>query len=190
MKNKLIVLVSLIGLLLPLNIKALTGGVNLNCDSNVVTVNTLTKCTLSGNSSEEISAISAKLSTSGNINITNISTSTIWQGNGEGGSIDLYTDNNKSGSFAIATFTIQASAIAGSGTINITNISFSDSLFNEHFISDKALTITVKEVEKPKEENNTQNNKPANNNQKPTGGLVYVFSGRLRAVSAIRKKGQ
>ena len=143
--------VGLIGILIPFNTKALTGSMNLNCNSNTLTVNTSTTCTLSGNSSEEISALSAKLSASGNISISNISTSSIWQGNGESGSIDLYTDTNKSGNFAVATFTIKANSAAGTGTINVSGINFSDASFNEHSISGKLLTITVKEVEKTKE---------------------------------------
>jgi len=165
MNKKILMTVGLIGILIPFNTKALTGSMNLSCNSNTLTVNTSTTCTLSGNSNEEISALSAKLNASGNISISNISTSSIWQGNGEGGSIDLYTDTNKSGNFAVATFTIQANSTAGTGAINVNGINFSDASFNEHSISGNSLTITVKEVEKPKEENNTQNNQPSNNDK-------------------------
>ena len=174
MKNKILITLGLIGILIPFNAKALTGSVNLSCNSNTLTVNTSTTCTLTGTSSEEISALSSKLTASGNVSVSSISTSSIWEGNGSGDSIDLYTDSNKSGTFAIATFTVQAGSSVGTGTINVNSITFSDAAFNEHSIAAKSLTITVKEEEKPKEDTPKEENKPATNNeqtnanQKPT----------------------
>ena len=164
MKKKLIVIVGLIILLTPFSINALTGSVNLNCETNTLSVNSSTTCTLSGNSNEEISSLSARLTSNGNISISDISTSDIWQGNGLGGSIELYTDNNKIGNFEIVKFTIKTSSQPGTGTINVNSINFYDAMFNEHSISQKNLTITIKSEEKPKEESKEEENKQETNN--------------------------
>ena len=165
MKNKLIMTIVLVGILLPLNIKALTGSINLNCNSNTIEIDTSTTCTLSGYSNEGISALSAKLSASGNIRILNISTSTIWQGDGLDGNIALYTDSNKLGNFAIATFTVKANSTVGKGTISVSNVNFSDASFNEYSMLGKSLTITVKEAAKPN--TNTNTNRNTNTTPKP-----------------------
>ena len=162
MKKKILIIIGLMAILIPLKGFALSGSINLSCNSNSITINSSTNCTLSGYSNEGVSALSAKLSASGNISISNISTSAIWQGNSDGGNIDLYTDNNKSGNFSIVTFTIKASSVEGTGSININNINFSDSAFMEHSIYGKSLTITVKGIQKP-----NVNTKPTQNNTKP-----------------------
>lgn len=168
MNKKILKIIVFISILIPLNSFALSGSLNLSCNSNSITINSSTNCTLSGYSNEGISALSAKLSASGNISISNISTSTIWQGNSDGGNIDLYTDNNKSGNFSIITFTIKANSIVGTGTINVNNANFSDSSFMEHSILGKSLTISIKGIEKPGATNNTPstNTKPNVNNNK------------------------
>ena len=161
-------LILILLLLIPINTNALTGNVNINCTSNSLNENSTTTCTLSGYSKEEVSAISMDLTASGNITITNVSTSNIWQGDGIGGDIDLYTADNKKDNFAIATFQIKVQT-AGTGTINATNIIFSDSNFNENPISNQSLTISIKKEEVKQETNNqtSQNNNqtPQNNTQ-------------------------
>ena len=152
---KKILIITLISILIPLNIKALTGSVNIKCNSNAISGNTSTTCTLSGNSSEGVSSLSAKLSASGNISITNISTS-IWQGNGDGGNIELYTDSNKSGNFSIVTFTIKANGNIGTGTINVNNVKFYDASFDGYSIGGKSLNITIKAALQPQPQIQTQ----------------------------------
>ena len=75
------------------------------------------------------------------VNISNITTAG-WEGNGNDGDIELYTDINKSGNFAIASFNVKEMKV-GSGNISVNNISFSDSAFKETSISSKNYTINV-----------------------------------------------
>ena len=93
-----------------------------------------------------MSSVSAKLKSSGNIKISNIVTNSIWQGDGEGGNIDLYTDSNKTGTFNIATFNVTATS-EGTGTISVSNITFSDANFEEKNVSATSLNITLAKKE-------------------------------------------
>ena len=122
MKKKYFVIGVILSVLLPINVKALSGSVSISCNNSSIEVGSNTTCTISGYSDSEISALSASLTSSGSISISNINTSSIWQGNGGDGNIQLYTDSNKSGGFSIATFTITGNSI-GSGNINLNSVS-------------------------------------------------------------------
>lgn len=139
------ILVGLMSILLPLNVNALSGSVSLKCNKTTLYLNETTTCTLIGYSSEEVSALSARLNASGNISVSDISTASIWQGDGSDGDIQLYTDNNKNGSFNIATFKVKASSNVGSGKISVTSVNFTDANFMEHSISSNSLEISVEE---------------------------------------------
>lgn len=158
MKKK-IYFIYLFILLIPLKVNALTGSVNINCSKNSLYVGESTTCSISGYSSEEVSAISTQLSTQGNINVTNISKSSAWQGE-SGNKLDLYTESNKTGSFTLATFNVSATSV-GNGTINLSPSTFVDANFNDNGVAGKSINISVKEkeVQKVVEEtnNNTQN---------------------------------
>lgn len=171
MRKKLLLVAGIIGLLLPAQANALTGSTSINCSKTTITPNESTTCTITGTSSDDVSAISAQLTSNGVINISSISTSSIWQGNGDGGDIQLYTDSNKNGTFAIATFAITASS-EGVGTINLNSINFADSSFNDNAVSAKSFIITVKNEEQPQNNptNDTTNNNVVNNN--PTNNTV------------------
>ena len=149
MKKKYFVIGVILSVLLPINVKALSGSVSISCNNSSIEVGSNTTCTISGYSDSEISALSASLTSSGSISISNINTSSIWQGNGGDGNIQLYTDSNKSGGFSIATFTITGNSI-GSGNINLNSVKFTDASFSENSISGSSITITVKEKYVPK----------------------------------------
>ncbi|MBP3921204.1 MAG: cadherin-like beta sandwich domain-containing protein [Bacilli bacterium] len=169
--KKSIITIGIISLLIPISIKA--GSVSLSCNDANVTKGGSTTCTLSGSSSEEVSALSAKLSSSGGVSISNVNISSGWQGDGSGGSIDLYTDNNKSGGFGIATFTVN---VNGEGSISVGGVTFSDANFSENGVSGTSFNIGIKEevkVEPPKE--TTTNNQPntnSNTNSNPSNNNI------------------
>lgn len=143
----------MIGILLPISIKA--GSVSLSCNDTSVTSGGSTTCTLSGFSSEEVSGISAQLSSSGGVSISNISILSDWQGDGEDGNIELYIEDNKSGGFGIATFTVN---VNGEGSISVGDVSFSDADFNDNGVSGAVVNIGVKEnVVEPEISNNQSN---------------------------------
>lgn len=134
--KKRILLLSLI--FLPLNVKALSGSVNISCNKTNLNIGETTTCNISGYSDDEVSGLS--LSVSGlNIEISNINKNPAWEGTPES-KLDLYTDSNKKGTFGIATFSLKAK---DSGTINIDSILFVDKDFNEVFIPSKSLNISI-----------------------------------------------
>lgn len=74
----------------------------------------------------------------GGVSISNVNISSGWQGDGSGGSIDLYTDNNKSGGFGIATFTV---SVNGEGSVSVGGVTFSDANFIESGASGRTVNI-------------------------------------------------
>ena len=169
--KKNIIILGIIGIIIPMSIKA--GSISLSCNETIVAKGGSTTCTLSGSSSEEVSALSAQLSTSGGVSISNVNISSGWQGDGSGGSIDLYTDNNKSGGFGIATFNVN---VNGEGSVSVGGITFSDANFNESGVSGRTVSIGVKEETKtePRKETttNTQPTQNTNMNNNTTNNDV------------------
>lgn len=149
MKKKYILIGVILSVLFPINVKALSGSISISCGSTSFEVGSSTSCTLYGYSNEGVSAVAASLTAGGSISISNINTSSNWQGNGSDGNIQLYTDSNMSGSFGIVSFTVTGNSV-GSGTINVGGIRFSDASFNENGISGTSLSITVNEKYVPK----------------------------------------
>ena len=142
MKKKLLIL--LIIMLLPIKLFALSGSISISCPTTTLEQNKTYNCSIKGYTSEEISALTAKLSSSSNLTISNIQTASIWQGNGTGGSIDLYTDSNKNGNFNIATFNIKLTDKSNS-SLTVNSIRFSDANFKDHIIVSKTLSFSVKQ---------------------------------------------
>ena len=149
MRKKCIFIGIIFGLLFPISVSALSGSASISCNSTSFEVGSSTSCTLYGYSNEGVSAVAASLTAGGSISISNINTSSNWQGNGSDGNIQLYTDSNMSGSFGIVSFTVTGNSV-GSGTINVGGIRFSDASFNENGISGTSLSITVNEKYVPK----------------------------------------
>lgn len=149
MRKKYIFIGIIFGLLFPISVSALSGSASISCNSTSIEVGSSTSCTLYGYSNEGVSAVAASLTAGGSISISNINTSSNWQGNGSDGNIQLYTDSNMSGSFGIVSFTVTGNSV-GSGTINVGGIRFSDASFNENGISGTSLSITVNEKYVPK----------------------------------------
>ena len=172
MRKKIILMGVILSILLPINVKALSGSINISCNDSNVIVGNSTNCSITGNSDSEVSALAMTLSSGGSISISNIVTSSVWQGNGSDGDIQLYTDSNKTGNFSIATFTVTGNSV-GSGTITASGVMFTGADFNDVGVSGKNIVINVKEKETPKPNpeptpkpsNNGNNNNNSNNNQ-------------------------
>lgn len=149
MRKECIFIGIIFGLLFPISVSALSGSASISCNSTSIEVGSSTSCTLYGYSNEGVSAVAASLTAGESISISNINTSSNWEGNGSDGNIQLYTDSNMSGSFGIVSFTVTGNSV-GSGTINVGGIRFSDASFNENGISGTSLSITVNEKYVPK----------------------------------------
>ena len=67
-----------------------------------------------------------------------------WQGDGEEGNIELYTDNNKSGNFNIGTITVKAGDTSGVSTsVGLKEVKLSDASFNESDITVQPFSIRI-----------------------------------------------
>ena len=121
MKKKLcyLILVSLM-VMIPVNAKALTGSINITCDSEEYGAKETATCKITGTSDVEVYSISAKVnSTTANATFTADSS---WQGNGDDGNIQLYTDNGKKGTFNIGTLKVSSKDTDGLLTITDVNL--------------------------------------------------------------------
>lgn len=101
-------------------------------------------CTLKGNSSYEISALSALITVSGGT-LTSVNPDPVWEGDGENGKIDFYTDINKINKFNVATFNISLEENnTNKVKIDISNIEYFDKEYMEHSIEGITEEIRVK----------------------------------------------
>lgn len=117
--------------------KEVETNLTINCDK--ISSSEL-QCKLEGNSSYEVSAVSATIEyTNGKDKLT-VEPDSSWEGNGEDGQIEFYTDTNKKGNFPIATVTVDISE-DDNYDINIINVSY----FNSDFKANKVDKI-VKDI--------------------------------------------
>lgn len=123
MKKRIIMFMMIF--LVPFTVKA--NSVSLTCDSNIIK-GTSVSCTLSGNSSGLVTAISAKVRTGSNVSFSSFNPGSSWQGDGEKGNIDLYTSSDISGNFTIGTINFGVTPIneGGNSTITIDSVFFYD----------------------------------------------------------------
>lgn len=122
------------------------GKVKITCDkTNVLPSETLT-CAIKGeNFTTAISSFRTKIILDNNLSLESIEKDDIWEGSGEGGIIDLYTDVNKSGNFNIAVFTVKATNIQTGLNSNILlqDTVISDQNFDEYNIENPSLNIRI-----------------------------------------------
>lgn len=130
MKKKIIIFIALIGVLLPVNVKALTGSINLSCDKIKLNPNEETTCYVKGNIDEEVSGIDATLVLGDNLTLSSITKDSIWDSGDVGtdsNKIVLVTSNNPKGSFNVVTFKVKAGSKSNIDTkISLSNVKLSN----------------------------------------------------------------
>jgi len=145
-KNYIKILLLAILMVTPLKgVKAESANIILDCPNKISTGKTIT-CTISGNATDiSISSLEGKIITSGNIEIQKFTTDKIWEGNGNDGSVDLYTEENKTSDFAIGTVTIKIKDETNSegGVITLNNFTFYDSKFQPITINNISKNIAI-----------------------------------------------
>lgn len=133
----IVVILTVVFLTLNNDNKEVETNLTINCDK--ISSSEL-QCKLEGNSSYEVSAVSATIEyTNGKDKLT-VEPDSSWEGNGEDGQIEFYTDANKKGNFPIATVTVDISE-DDNYDINIINVSY----FNSDFKANKVDKI-VKDI--------------------------------------------
>lgn len=145
MKKKLcyLILLSLM-IIIPINAKALTGSVSITCDKESYGMNDTATCSVKGTSNEEVYSISASIVDTSNATIEFI-TDSAWQGNGDEGNIQLYTDTGKKGTFNIGTLKVKLKDTSTSDTslgLEIKDVKFGDTNGAEEDITASKATIS------------------------------------------------
>lgn len=158
MKKKLcyLILLSLM-IIIPINAKALTGSVSITCDKESYGMNDTATCSVKGTSNEEVYSISASIVDTSNATIE-FTTDSAWQGNGDEGNIQLYTDTGKKGTFNIGTLKVKLKDTSTSDTslgLEIKDVKFGDTDGTEEDITASKATISFSQ--------NTNNNDNQNN---------------------------
>lgn len=130
MKKKIIIFIALIGVLLPVNVKALTGSINLSCDKIKLNPNEETTCYVKGNIDEEVSGIDATLVLGDNLTLSSITKDSIWDSGDVGtdsNKIVLVTSNNPKGNFNVVTFKVKAGSKSNIDTkISLSSVKLSN----------------------------------------------------------------
>ena len=132
MKKFLLIIFSIICFYGIEEVKAVSANGSLSCDKSVLKTGDIITCTVKGSASAGgITSLSANVKLSENLSLASIETSNIWQGNGEGGKILLYTDVPKEGNFDIATFKVNVNGNVDGGYIKVDNVIFYDENYKD-----------------------------------------------------------
>ena len=145
MKKILILIITIVGILLPLNAKALSGNVTVSCAPTKLNPGEIANCSIKANvQGGEVSSLHAKINTGTNLTLGQVTVSSIWAGDGDGGIIDLYTDTNKTSAFDIATFTVTAKTgvYGATSTVSLSEVALYDKAFNENKFTANTVNIT------------------------------------------------
>jgi hypothetical protein len=115
--------------------------IKIMCDTTSLKSSESTSCKITGYSDSEITGLQFKLDSSSGINISDITTSSIWEGDGEDGNVILYTDESKSDNFDIATFKVTCKKANKKSTITASDIYISDEQYNLIQLENTSLEI-------------------------------------------------
>lgn len=137
-------------MLIPFQVKALAGGsISLDCPNKVNSGQTFTCKVLGSISSGEVSSLSAKVSLSSNLELVSFTNDGDFQGNGDDGKIELYTDNNRSGNFGIGTIKIRVKdgVYDKYEKIDVTSVKYYDESFKGFDISNTSKEVKITSID-------------------------------------------
>lgn len=136
------VLLFFILLLIPMFTYA--GYISMSCNDDVVSNGNIT-CNISGNSSNIVTAISIMVKVGNNISFAKFEPSSIWQGDGDNGDIELYTAMDVFGNFDIGKLVLNVDSIDSGYDTNIIldSISYFDDRGKETKINNYTKKIRI-----------------------------------------------
>lgn len=134
MKYKMLII--LIMFIIPIKIYALEANPIIECDKEEILVNEIVTCNIKVNVTDKfMTSFSGLVNVSNNLELLEINKggeNDYWQGNGDNGDFELYTDTPKNGEVPIGTVKIRAkNKVKSTESIKIINISLGDENFNE-----------------------------------------------------------
>lgn len=113
-----------------------------SCNADSSNNNGEINCKLKANIKDyKVSAISATIAESGDYKLIEVIPDSSWEGDGENGDIDLYTDVNKTGDFNIAEFRL---SLINKDIDEIEVIVEDNSFFDQEFLEHKVSNINKK----------------------------------------------
>lgn len=132
-------------LLIPNKVSALTGNINMTCSPTSAKQNTNIVCDITGTSDQKVSAFSADIKLSSNLEYVDFQKDDIWQGDGTGNKIGIYTNENKIDNFSIGKLIIKVknNVFDSNETISLTNCIYSDENFNKITIAGTSANVRV-----------------------------------------------
>lgn len=136
------VIIAVIIFILPFVVEA--SSLEVVCDTDIVKTESL-NCTIKGNSNNNVTSISAKISTGSNITFASFTPDNIWRGDGDEGKIELYTSSDINGNFNIGTINFKVNSLYNGGisSITIDQISFYDEVGIEESIAKVTNSIRI-----------------------------------------------
>lgn len=131
--------------LIPFKVKALSGEINMECNSYKAVANDEVTCNITAYADSEVTGLSADIVLSSNLEIVSFTTDNAWQGDASGNKIGLYTDTNKKDNFNVGVLKVRvkSTAVEGTESISLSNVIYSDSEFNKVNISDISKNIRI-----------------------------------------------
>ena len=146
MMKKFKILVALLIILIPYHARALTGNLAISCSPTSAKAGDVVKCTVSGNTDEIITAISADISLTSNLTLESFSLSGNWQGDDvSNNKLDVYTSDDVKSNFTIGTISVKIKndVVNINELISLKSIVFYDVDGNENSITDVNASIRV-----------------------------------------------
>lgn len=109
MQKKILIIISLLVVLIPINVKAATGNIKITCDKEKIKAGDSTTCIISGITDSEIIGISATLNLTDNLTFTSFTKNNSWsEGSIENNKLNIYSENYLNNNFDIGTMVITA----------------------------------------------------------------------------------
>lgn len=148
MKNKLFMLLLIITLLLPMEIKADTASISVLCTPQKVARGNQIQCTLSGNAEFAVSKIEIPYSLSNGLTVNGFTvadTTKMTGNNADGGKIEVSINTDATSNFTIGTFnlTVSDSATSGSKEIKFDNVVFYNSSNESNTATGASVAVVV-----------------------------------------------
>ena len=131
--------------LIPFKVKALSGEINMECNSYKAIANDEVTCNITAYADSEVTGLSADIVLSSNLEIVSFTTDSAWQGAASGNKIGLYTDTTKKDNFNVGVLKVRvkSTAVEGTESISLSNVIYSDSEFNKVNISNISKNIRI-----------------------------------------------
>ena len=131
--------------LIPFKVKALSGNINMECNSYKAVGNDEITCNITAYADDEVTGLSANIVLSDNLEMISFVTDSAWQGDASGNKIGLYTEVNKKDTFNVGVLKVRVKSSANEGTeaIILNNVIYADSEFNKVSISSVSKDIKI-----------------------------------------------